>query len=146
MSQLDLYAKTIRCDECNGTGVVEGQFSSSAKPTCEKCLVCQGNGIADEYTCACCGTVCGIVESPPYQSGATYCCKPCAIIERLDDLYDKLHHGLSVIRMGGMLSDLDEVRALVEQLYREAREVERDSRHPRIAEKKYPHAIQGDRT
>ena len=125
MSQLDLYEKTIRCDDCDGTGEVKGQFWSSANPDREKCLVCQGDGIADEYTCACCDTVFGIVESPPYQSGNTYCCKPCAIIQRLDDLYDKLHYGLSVMRRsgmraGGMMLDLDEVRALVEQLYREA--------------------------
>ena len=106
---MELYDEPIECEACEGTG--GDKFDG-------RCLSCQGRGLAYEYTCAVCQTTFNIVEHPPYRSHKAYVCKRCALIEAIDERLERIGHALDVHHLNR--TDVAELTALVEQLYRVA--------------------------
>lgn len=76
---LALYEQPIECPECEGTEEVH--YGKVRRATCE---ACKSTGFAEEYHCSTCDDWFDMVKEPPYQSGSTYCCKRCALIESIE--------------------------------------------------------------
>ena len=86
----------------------------------KRCGGCQGSGLADEVTCYACSRTLNVVHFPPYESGSTHCCKPCALIEEADDAILDLKQTAPL----SVFHKLDRLGEILEAFHKECTESE----------------------
>lgn len=126
---MERYTDPIDCETCEGQGTAPylGVDNLALVWRAAKCLSCQGDKLAHEYTCAVCQETFDIADHPPYKSGTTYCCKRCALIEEFEERQQRAlgHVGMLDPHAEDPVSnllrhELRELDVLASDLYKEA--------------------------